>query len=92
LSQEDGRLDKPLLAYQLIEVVDHLNLKTHELIEPILTMRNCPENIRNEAASLLIRVDLLTEQTVEQPDLNLLYEGIADVRERLVNLMSMVPT
>ncbi len=82
---------EPLFAYQLIEIVDHLNLKTHELIEPILTMKNCPDGIRNEAASLLIQVDLLTEQTVEQPDMNLLYEGIAEVRERLISLMKMVP-
>lgn len=83
-------MSEPFLAYQLIAIVDHINKATHALIEPILEI--CPDRLRTEAQEILMQVDMLTENTVERPNLDQLYEGLADLRSKVEHFMRLIPT
>lgn len=79
-----------MLAYQMIEIVDHLNLAAHRLIEPISRNTDYPEIVRRQADLLIQRADLLVDQTVDLPDLDRLYAGVTELRAEVERFMNSV--
>lgn len=82
--------EPPLLAYQMIEIVDKLSLAAHTLIEPIAENFDYSEIVRRQARLLVERADLLADQTSNFPEFNSLYVGVNQLRSEVERFLQTV--
>ena len=76
----------------MISLVDHLNLAIHKRFDPILADPYCPSILKEQANVLFSRVELLTEQTADEPDVNNLQIGLAELRNDFEKFMRDIDT
>ena len=67
-----------MLAYDLIEIAERLNLITQRMIRPIADREDLPECFRHDARMLIERTEILMEQISDMPDLDTLHNGLQD--------------
>jgi hypothetical protein len=79
-----------MLAYQLIEIVDHLNAATKRLLEPIILSEHIPETLKSEALSLIAMSEILTEHIVDHPSRDALHDGLGDLRSEVEQFMEKI--
>jgi hypothetical protein len=79
-----------MLAYQLIEIVDHLNEATKRLLAPIISNDHIPETLKSEALALVAKSELLTEFIVDHPSREALHTGLGELRSEVEQFMEKI--